>query len=42
MASAFRDFEHDGWADPAVCASYDDLLRAIKEIERTRGQVQPR
>ncbi|MDM0021680.1 class I SAM-dependent methyltransferase [Variovorax saccharolyticus] len=29
MASAFRDFEHDGWTDPAVCASYDDLLSSL-------------
>jgi len=29
MTDAFRDFEHAGWADPAVCASYDDLLSGL-------------
>ena len=24
MAESFRDFEHRGWEDPAVCAGYDD------------------
>jgi SAM-dependent methyltransferase len=29
MADTFRDFEHAGWADPAVCASYDDLMAGL-------------
>jgi len=29
MTDAFRDFEHAGWADPAVCAHYDDLLSSL-------------
>ena len=29
MSDAFRDFEHAGCADPAVCASYDDLLSGL-------------
>jgi ubiquinone/menaquinone biosynthesis C-methylase UbiE len=29
MSDAFRDFEHAGWADPAVCAGYDDLLSGL-------------
>lgn len=29
MTDAFRDFEHAGWADPSVCASYDDLLSGL-------------
>lgn len=29
MTDAFRDFEHAGWADPAVCAGYDDLLSSL-------------
>ena len=29
MTESFRDFEHAGWADPTVCASYDDLLSSL-------------
>ncbi|SEB22947.1 class I SAM-dependent methyltransferase [Variovorax sp. YR216] len=29
MSDAFRDFEHAGWADPTVCAGYDDLLSGL-------------
>ncbi len=29
MTDAFRDFEHAGWADPSVCANYDDLLSGL-------------
>ncbi|MBB3180306.1 class I SAM-dependent methyltransferase [Variovorax sp. Sphag1AA] len=29
MSNAFRDFEHAGWADPSVCAGYDDLLSGL-------------
>jgi SAM-dependent methyltransferase len=29
MTESFRDFEHTGWADPTVCARYDDLLSSL-------------
>lgn len=29
MSESFRDFEHAGWADPTVCASYDDLMSSL-------------
>lgn len=29
MTESFRDFEHAGWTDPSVCASYDDLLSSV-------------
>lgn len=29
MTETFRDFEHAGWADPDVCASYDDHLSSL-------------
>lgn len=29
MTESFRDFEHAGWADSNVCASYDDLLSSL-------------
>src|ERR1700756_4030032 len=29
MTESFRDFEHAGWADPDVCASYDDLMSSL-------------
>jgi ubiquinone/menaquinone biosynthesis C-methylase UbiE len=29
MAESFRDFEHAGWADPEVCASYDAHLSRL-------------
>jgi SAM-dependent methyltransferase len=27
--STFREFEHGGWEDPALCAAYDDRLGAV-------------
>jgi ubiquinone/menaquinone biosynthesis C-methylase UbiE len=29
MAESFRDFEHRGWEDPAVCAQYDDYFSRL-------------
>lgn len=29
MTESFRDFEHAGWADPDVCASYDDHFSSL-------------
>jgi SAM-dependent methyltransferase len=29
MTDSFRDFEHSGWSDPDVCASYDDHLASL-------------
>ena len=29
MTESFRDFEHAGWADPDVCATYDDQLSSL-------------
>ena len=29
MAESFHDFERAGWADPEVCATYDDLLSSL-------------
>ena len=29
MTESFRDFEHAGWADPEVCANYDDHLSSL-------------
>ncbi|MDM0067119.1 class I SAM-dependent methyltransferase [Variovorax sp. J31P207] len=29
MTASFRDFEHAGWTDPAVCASYEDLMAGL-------------
>ena len=26
---SFRDFEHAGWGDPSLCASYDALLSTV-------------
>ena len=29
MAETFRDFEHRGWEDAAVCAQYDDYFERL-------------
>jgi len=29
MAESFRDFEHRGWEDPAVCAQYDNCFARL-------------
>jgi SAM-dependent methyltransferase len=29
MTESFRDFEHDGWSDADVCASYDDHFSSL-------------
>jgi ubiquinone/menaquinone biosynthesis C-methylase UbiE len=29
MTESFRNFEHAGWADPDVCASYDDHFSSL-------------
>jgi ubiquinone/menaquinone biosynthesis C-methylase UbiE len=29
MAESFRDFEHRGWANPEVCARYDDYFSRL-------------
>jgi ubiquinone/menaquinone biosynthesis C-methylase UbiE len=29
VTESFRDFEHAGWADPDVCATYDDFFSSL-------------
>jgi hypothetical protein len=29
MAESFRDFEHRGWEDPALCVRYDDYFARL-------------